>query len=96
MFGGDFDLFHAESPSALIRKNREAIRGKMEIRIFDGDEDFFYPHNEGMHDLLRDLEVAHSYTVLAGVGHNGPAIYKRMGPPMFAFYGELFADLLKE
>jgi enterochelin esterase-like enzyme len=96
MFGGDFDLFHAESPWALIRKNREAIRGKMKIRIFDGDEDQFYPHNEGMHDLLRDLEIAHSYTVLAGVGHNQRSIYERMGPPMFAFYGDLFADVLKE
>ena len=98
MFGGSLERFSKESPAFLVRKNADRIRGKMAIRMYDGDKDFFYEHNEKFHELLNDLEIPHTYKVLSDVGHNQSAIYQRMGMEMFAFYGEVFskADATEE
>jgi len=93
MFGGNIERFRKESPTFLVKKNADRIRGKMAIRLFDGDRDFFYEHNERFHKLLNDLEIAHTYTILPGVGHDQATIYREMGTEMFGFYGKVFSEV---
>lgn len=93
MFGGSIEHFRKESPTFLVRKNADRIRGKMAIRMFDGDKDFFYEQNEKFHKLLDDLNIPHTYTVLPSVGHDQGSIYRDMGTGMFEFYGRVFAGI---
>lgn len=92
-FGGDKERFRKESPTFLVKKNADKIRGKMAIRLFDGDQDFFYQQNEKFHKLLNDLEIPHTYTILPGVGHDQGKIYREMGMEMFGFYREVFSEV---
>jgi len=80
MFGGNKERFRKETPTYLVKENADKIRGKIAIRIFDGDKDFFYEHNEKFHRLLNDLKIPHSYTILPGVGHKNSSRHKLLSP----------------
>ncbi len=92
-FGGDIERFKKESPTFLVKKNADKIRGKMAIRLFDGDQDFFYQQNEKFHKLLNDLEIPHTYTILLRVGHDQGTIYREIGMRMFGFYWKVFSEV---
>lgn len=75
---GTLERFHAGNPWVVVRENADRIRGRVTIRMAVGDNDALYPRNRRYHELLDELGIAHTFTVLAGVGHDHEAIYERL------------------
>jgi endo-1,4-beta-xylanase len=86
MFGGDKNYFAANDPMTLVRKNADAIRGKMAIRVAIGDKDGLLPRSQELHELLGQLKIGHEYELVPGVGHNTHLFYTLLGPRAFAWY----------
>jgi enterochelin esterase-like enzyme len=72
---GTLEYFHAGSPWVVVRDNAARIRGRTQIRMAVGDNDALCGRNRRYHELLKDLNIAHEFTILPGVGHDPEAIY---------------------
>ena len=72
---GTREYFHAGSPWVVVRDNAARIRNRTRIRMAVGDNDALCPRNRRYHELLSDLNIAHDFTVLPGVGHDAEAVY---------------------
>jgi enterochelin esterase-like enzyme len=73
----------AESPYTLAEKNLDAIRGRMQIRIMVGTDDFTLKANEEFHAHLVKVGIPHDYKVVPGLYHG----YKEYYPALdFSFF----------
>jgi hypothetical protein len=78
-------------PRQLAQLNAAAIASGSLIRIVIGDKDETFPANREFHDLLEQLAVPHTWTVLPGVGHDPMAVLTAMGDGYWAFHRAAFA-----
>jgi endo-1,4-beta-xylanase len=91
MFGSDKAYFEANDPFTLVRKNADAIRGKMAIRLAVGDQDELKARVYPMHQLLDELKIEHQWEVVPGVGHNPALFYSLLAErPFVSFYGKVW------
>jgi endo-1,4-beta-xylanase len=72
---GNLEYFHAGSPWVVVRENAGRIRGRTVVRMVVGDNDSLFARDRRYHELLDELNIAHEFTVLNGVGHDPDAIY---------------------
>jgi endo-1,4-beta-xylanase len=86
MFNEDPEVFKAEDPFELARKNAERIRGKLQVMLFVGTEDRMYRYNEKFSALLDELKIPYEYLKLEGVGHNRIACYEAFFDRIMAFH----------
>jgi endo-1,4-beta-xylanase len=70
MYGGDPKRFWAQHPLSLFKERAEALRGKMPVAIFIGDQDRLLEGDRRLHALLEELRIEHVYEEVAGVDHN--------------------------
>lgn len=79
MFGSDDAYVRANDPFVLLRKNLDAIRGHMSIRVAVGGDDSLLPRNRALHEALTDAKIKHDYEVVPGVAHDPPLFYRTLG-----------------
>jgi len=75
VFGGDPAYYRANDPYALLERNADRIRGRMDIRLCAGAADYANRADGGwsdaMHEHLRGLRIPHAFhSNWAGVRHN--------------------------
>ena len=66
----------AANPFTLAEKNLEAIKGKTQIRIIVGSEDFTLAGNEEFHAHLLKLGIPHEFKVIPGISHGYKPYYE--------------------
>lgn len=69
-FGADKEYFEENEPWRLAKKNRDAIRDGLHVRIVVGDKDPVYDGNKAFHEHLKELEIEHEFLVVDGVTHD--------------------------
>lgn len=76
MFGGDAARFDAEHPATLIKKNADALRNRVKIKMVMGTKDkpVLLAAQRRFHELLKELNVPHEYTEIEGIEHNLPKL----------------------
>lgn len=73
----------------LLKKNQEAIRGKLRIQIACGTKDGGHlPTVRVFHQALLDLNIDHTYIELEGLGHQRTEMIARMEPIWFDYHME--------
>jgi endo-1,4-beta-xylanase len=85
MFGGDASKFIENMPATLVRKNADAIRGRLPIFMLVGKQDFLYEHNQKMHQLLEELKIEHEFVEVDGLKHDLGGLAKAMGTRTLEF-----------
>ena len=85
-FGGDLDYYRAVSPLTVARQQADAVRGRVRVRIAVGARDNTGPLNRAFADELTKLKIAHSFTIVPGVGHDTLALLKGLGDANWEFY----------
>jgi enterochelin esterase-like enzyme len=85
-FGGDLDYYRAVSPLTVARQQADAVRGKVMMRVAVGARDNTGPLNRAFADELTKLKIAHSFSVVPGVGHDTLALLKGLGEANWEFY----------
>jgi len=85
MYGSDPAYVEANSPSTLVRKNAEAIRGRTAVRVAVGDQDGLQVQDKAFHGLLTELKIEHEFETVPGVAHNSALFYKTLGTGAFAW-----------
>ncbi|NSW56861.1 MAG: esterase family protein [Armatimonadetes bacterium] len=86
VFGGDHDYFTEVSPWVLAERNADAVRGKILFRLAIGELDETLPANLAFHEHLDYLRIAHSFTVVPGVGHDTLKVRDGLGDSNWEFY----------
>jgi esterase/lipase superfamily enzyme len=86
MLAAPKDYFDATDLATVIRKNVEAIRGRIRVRIFVGSEDTLRVNNQGLHEFLAQLKIDHTYEVVPGVGHDSRGVYRILGDRLLDWY----------
>jgi enterochelin esterase-like enzyme len=74
-----------EEPQFLAARNAGKLR-QTHIRIGVGDQDYLFPANRELHELLDRLKIEHQYEVVPGLKHSGTAYYKTLGTQGFVFH----------
>jgi endo-1,4-beta-xylanase len=82
--------FEANDLATVIRKNEDAIRRMVVVRMAVGGEDTLLPNNQALHEFLAELKIEHEYEVIPGVAHNSGLIYRDLGDRAFAHYLRAF------
>ena len=90
MFGGDPKKFDEQSPWELVRKNADAIRGKVALRLCVGTKDGLAEPNRRMKALLEELKIPFEYEEVPDVGHDPRKMYSAAGLKGFKFTADHF------
>lgn len=93
VFGDDIAIFQRQSPWAIAADMAPTIRAGLLMRQVVGSEDFTIADNRAFHVHLDELEVAHEYRELAGVGHDARELLLGLGEDNWRFYRSAFAGL---
>ncbi len=88
-----FDQF---SPWSLVRKNADAIREKVRVRMVCGDKDGLFAANVKFKALLDELKIPVDWVPVAGVAHDTKGLYVRVGVESLKFIEAGFAAAGKE
>lgn len=73
----------------LLKKNQDAIRGKLRIQIACGTKDGGHlPTVRNFHQALLDLNIDHTYIELEGLGHQRTEMIARLEPIWFDYHME--------
>ncbi len=92
MWNNDRNAFESDHPSTWLEKNADRIRGRLRIRIVVGDEDGLKErYIDAFQKRLEELNIAHEYEVVPGVGHSRTRVYPLVGLKGFQFQAESFA-----
>jgi len=90
VYGGDPEYFRSVSPRVLAEKHASAIKKGSLIRQVCGDEDETFANNHEFHEHLERLGIPHTWTALAGVGHDPLATLEALGDSNWEFYRAAF------
>lgn len=63
----------------LARKNADAVRKGISIRMVCGDQDGLYPRNVKFKELLDELKIPVDWVVVPGVAHDTKGLYVKVG-----------------
>lgn len=85
-FGGDLDYYRAQNPITVAEQQAEAVRGKVRVRMTVGSRDNTGPLNRAYSEHLKKLNIAHTFTIVPGVGHDTLALLKGLGEANWEFY----------
>ncbi len=92
MWNNDRNAFESDHPSTWLEKNADRIRGRLRIRIVVGDEDGLKErYIDAFQKRLEELNIAHEYEVVPGVGHSRTRVYPLVGLKGFQFQAGSFA-----
>jgi endo-1,4-beta-xylanase len=78
MFGGDTKRFWAQHPLSLFKEKAEALRGKIPVAVFIGDQDRLLEGDRKLQALLEELKIEHVYEEIPGVDHNLPKLVEKV------------------
>jgi enterochelin esterase-like enzyme len=85
--GNDIDYFRAISPRTAAEAASAALRDKpMVIRHLVGTLDNTRDLNRQFHEHMAELQIAHEYRELPGVGHDARALLAALGEANGEFY----------
>jgi enterochelin esterase-like enzyme len=90
-FGGDLDYYRSQNPITVAEQQADAVRGKVRVRMAVGARDNTGPLNRAYAEHLKKLNIAHTFTVVPGVGHDTLALLKGLGEANWEFYRLSFA-----
>ena len=89
-FGGDLDYYRSQNPITVVERQADAVRGKMRVRMAVGVRDNTGPLNRAYSEHLKKLNIAHTFTIVPGVGHETLALLKGLGEANWEFYRSVF------
>jgi enterochelin esterase-like enzyme len=69
----------------LARKNADAVRKGVRVRMVCGDKDGLYPNNVKFKDLLGELKVPVDWVPVPGVAHDTKGLYVKVGVESLKF-----------
>jgi len=92
VYGGDQEYFRSVSPRVLAEQHADAIARGSLVRMVCGDEDETFANNRDFHEHLERLKIPHTWTVLAGVGHDPLRTLEELGDSHWAFYRQAFGE----
>jgi enterochelin esterase-like enzyme len=91
-FGGDLDYYRSQNPITVAQQQADAVRGKVRVRIAVGARDNTGPLNRAYSVYLKELNIAHTFTIVPGVGHDTLALLKGLGEANWDFYRAALSD----
>ena len=86
------ELMEQFAPWSLVRRNLEAIRTGLRVRMVCGDQDSLHPLNVEFKDFLATVNIPVSWVSIPGVAHDTTGLYNRVGVESFKFMHEGFAS----
>ncbi len=89
-FGGDLDYYQSQNPITVAQQQADAVRGKVRVRVAVGSRDNTGPLNRAYSEHLKKLIIAHTFTIVPGVGHDTLALFKGLGEANWEFYRAVF------
>jgi enterochelin esterase-like enzyme len=92
-WGDDIAKFKAEHPYQLIEKNAADIKGKTNIRVGCGLDDYLVVRNRELHERLNKLDIAHEYEEVPDVGHAPPKYYEGLKDKVFEIHRKAFESI---
>jgi S-formylglutathione hydrolase FrmB len=92
VYGGDQEYFRSVSPRVLAEQHADAIARGSLVRMVCGDQDETFANNRDFHEHLERLKIPHTWTVLAGVGHDPLRTLEELGDSNWAFYRQAFGE----
>jgi enterochelin esterase-like enzyme len=95
MYGGDPKRFWAQHPSSLFKERADALRGKMPVAFFIGDQDRLLEGDRRLHALLEELKIEHVYEEVAGADHNLVKLVEKVKDRGLQFTAKHFGDGVK-
>jgi enterochelin esterase-like enzyme len=82
---------HAEhDPWALVRKNADAVRKQVRVRMVCGDADGLYGSNVKFKAVLDSLNIPVDWVSVPGVAHNTQGLFEATGLESLHFFEESF------
>jgi esterase/lipase superfamily enzyme len=92
-FGGDLDYYRSHHPITVVAQQADAVRGTVRVRIAVGARDNTGPLNRAYSELLKKLDIAHTFTVVQGVGHDTLSLLKGLGEANWEFYRAVHSSM---
>lgn len=86
VFGGDMAYADQRSPWTIARRRADAVRGRMRIRVFVGEEDGLLDWNRDYHELLEELDIPHQWGVVPGATHDIERLMEKWQGDYFSYY----------
>jgi enterochelin esterase-like enzyme len=80
--------FEEYNPWSLIKKNRDAVRKGVRIRMVCGDSDGLYESNLKFKELLDSLDIPVDWVPVQGVAHCTQCLYEEAGIDSLKFFEE--------
>src|SRR5258708_26772415 len=70
MFNNDPEIFRAQHPETLARRNADKVRGRVAISMYVGNKDPGLANNRRMHAVLEEMRISHGYQEFDDIAHN--------------------------
>ena len=90
MFNNDPEIFRAQHPETLARRNADQIRGRVAISMYVGNQDPGLANNRRMHAVLQEMRIPHEYQEFDGIAHNLRLLSDQVKQENFAFAARSF------
>lgn len=91
VFSGDAEYARERSPWTVIENNADKVRGKTNIRVFIGADDFLLDWNRNYHTKLEELGIEHEWGVVPNSPHDLEIVMRNWQGDFFAHYKRVFA-----
>jgi enterochelin esterase-like enzyme len=91
-FGSDLDYYRSQNPIRVAEQQADAVRGKVRVRMAVGSHDNTGPLNRAYSEHLKKLNIAHTFTIVSGLGHDTLALLKGLGDANWEFYRAALPD----
>ena len=90
MFNNDPEIFRAQHPETLARRNADEIRGRVAISMYVGNKDPGIANNRQIHAVLQEMRIPHGYQEFDGIAHNLRLLSEEVKQENFAFAARSF------
>lgn len=90
VFSGDVEYAAERSPWTVIERKADEVRGKTNIRIFVGADDFLLEWNRNYHQKLDELGIEHEWGVVPNSPHDLEIVMQNWQGDFFEFYRRVF------
>ena len=90
MFNNDPEIFRAQHPETLARRNADKVRGRVAIFMYVGNKDPGLANNRRMHTVLEEMRIPHGYQEFDGIAHDLKLLSERVKQENFAFAARSF------
>lgn len=90
VYGGDPAFYLEKSPWSLVERRRDELKDLLILQAI-GDRDETFENNRAFHERMQSLGVAHTWSVIPGVGHDPMRLIRALGDDFWAFHRAAFA-----